>query len=120
MKKILITYWSGTGNTEQMANLVAEGASGDGIEVILKNVSETSTDDVKNADAVALGCPAMGDEVLEESEMEPFVDSISSIVEGKPCVIFGSFGWGDGKWMRDWYEKMEGYKAKLVEIAKGQ
>ncbi|MCY6957105.1 flavodoxin [Clostridium brassicae] len=115
MKKINIIYWSGTGNTEAMAKAIAEGAKGNEAEVKLLNVGEASVDDVINADVVALGCPSMGQEVLEEAEMEPFVESIESKVQGKKIALFGSYGWGDGEWMRNWVERMEGVGADLIE-----
>ncbi|WP_125152148.1 flavodoxin [Clostridium rectalis] len=114
MKKLLISYWSGTGNTEIMANCISEGAKNEEVDILLKRVDETSIEDIKEADAIALGCPSMGDEVLEESEMEPFVESLQNIIGKKHCVLFGSYGWGDGKWMRDWYERMESYNADLI------
>lgn len=115
MKKIAVIYWSGTGNTELMAKSVAEGASGDDTVVALLNVSDASIEDVKGADAIALGCPSMGDEVLEETEMEPFVDSLSGFVTDKPTVLFGSYGWGNGEWMEDWDEQMKGFGVHLVK-----
>ncbi|MBV4430635.1 flavodoxin [Clostridium tyrobutyricum] len=114
MSKVNIIYWTGTGNTESMANLIAEGAKEKGADVNLINVSSASEADVKDADVVALGSPAMGAEVIEESEMEPFVESISGVVSGKKIALFGSYGWGDGEWMRSWVERMEGYGANLV------
>jgi flavodoxin short chain len=114
MSKVNIIYWTGTGNTESMANLIAEGAKEKGADVNLINVSSASEADVKDADVVALGSPAMGAEVIEESEMEPFVESISGAVSGKKIALFGSYGWGDGEWMRSWVERMEGYGANLV------
>ncbi|AOT69622.1 flavodoxin [Geosporobacter ferrireducens] len=114
MKKIAVIYWSGTGNTEMMAKAVAEGAQGDNNEVKLLSVDKASVEDVMNADGVALGCPSMGAEVLEESEMEPFVQSLEKVVTGKPLVLFGSYDWGDGEWMRDWEERMKGYGANLI------
>jgi flavodoxin short chain len=108
MKKVLVVYWSGTGNTETMANQLAKGAGDAGAEVVIKAVSEAAADMVKDAAALALGCPAMGAEVLEESEMEPFVSGLSQTeVGGKPVVLFGSYDWGDGQWMRDWVERMK-------------
>ena len=103
---ISIIYWSGTGNTETMANLVAEGAKDAGANVVVKSTSTASLDDVKNADAVALGCPSMGDEVLEEFEFQPFLDSAMAELKNKKIVLFGSYGWGDGRWMREWHESM--------------
>ena len=114
MSKVNIIYWTGTGNTESMANLIAEGAKEKGADVNLINVSSAGEADVKDADVVALGSPAMGAEVIEESEMEPFVESISGAVSGKKIALFGSYGWGDGEWMRSWVERMEGYGANLV------
>ncbi|MCP6429303.1 hypothetical protein NL523_28720, partial [Klebsiella pneumoniae] len=81
-----------------MAKAVAEGAQNENTEVSLLSVSESSIEDVINADAVALGCPSMGAEVLEELEMEPFVLSIEGVISGKPLALFGSYGWGNGEW----------------------
>ena len=114
MKKIKVIYWSGTGNTEMMAKAVADGASSGGSVVELLDVSKASADTVAQADAVALGCSAMGAEVLEEGEMEPFIESIKGVVSGKPIVLFGSYGWGDGEWMRDWEARMNSYGANLL------
>lgn len=114
MKNVVIIYWSGTGNTEMMAKGLMEGAMNEDVNVRLLNVSEATSDDVLNADTVAFGCPSMGDEVLEESEMEPFIESIASSVRGKNIALFGSYGWGSGEWMMQWQERMEGYGAKLV------
>ncbi|MEW9095898.1 MAG: flavodoxin [Clostridiaceae bacterium] len=114
MKNILIVYWSGTGNTEQMAAAIAEGAKNENVEVELLPVSQATLDKVKNANALALGCPSMGSEVLEEYEMEPFVESISNDVSGKPLALFGSYDWGDGQWMREWVERMEDCGANLI------
>ncbi|WP_461614199.1 flavodoxin [Clostridium sp. Marseille-QA1073] len=114
MNKVSIIYWSGTGNTESMANFIAEGAKSEGAEVEVKAVSNAAASDIDSADVIALGCPSMGDEVLEESEMEPFIESIETAVKGKKIALFGSYGWGDGKWMRDWEERMTGYGAIVV------
>ena len=114
MKKIKVIYWSGTGNTEMMAKAVADGASSGGSVVELLDVSKASADTVAQADAVALGCSAMGAEVLEEGEMEPFIESIKGVVSGKPIVLFGSYGWGDGEWMRDWADRMKNAGAQLI------
>ena len=114
MKKIAVIYWSGTGNTEAMAKAIAEGAQNVNTEVSLLSVDQASIDDVINADAVALGCPSMGAEVLEESEMEPFVQSIEEELSGKSVALFGSYGWGNGEWMQDWVERMNECKAKVI------
>ncbi len=113
--KIPVIYWSGTGNTEAMAKAVAEGIKENGNEPKLLAVGAASVADVEAAEALALGCPSMGDEALEEDEMEPFVESIASVVKGKKLVLFGSYDWGDGQWMRDWQERMKGYGAEVVK-----
>ena len=114
MKKIVVAYWSGTGNTEMMAEAVAKGAEAEGVEVSLQPVSVSSPEEIEAADGIALGCPSMGDEVLEEMEMEPFVASLEGKVAGKPTALFGSFGWGSGEWMENWQAQMESYGVNLV------
>jgi flavodoxin short chain len=104
--KISLVYWSGTGNTEAMAKLIAEGAAAAGAQVEVKAVGAATAVDVQNADLVALGCPSMGDETLEEYEFIPFLDSILPALKNKKVALFGSYGWGDGRWMREWQEKM--------------
>ncbi|MDR1506381.1 MAG: flavodoxin [Treponema sp.] len=114
MKNVLVAYWSSTGNTETMAREVAEGAKAAGAEVTLKPVADVTGEMVKTAAAVAFGCPAMGSEVLEESEVEPFIAGLSrKELEGKAVGLFGSYDWGDGQWMRDWVERMKGTGAKV-------
>lgn len=115
MKKTTIIYWSGTGNTEAMANFIVDGIKSQGGEVDVINVSEATIDDVENSDIVVLGSPSMGSEVIEEGEMEPFVESISTLVGGKQLALFGSYGWGDGEWMRNWQERMEGVGALMID-----
>ncbi len=114
--KVSIVYWSGTGNTEAMANAVAEGAKGAGAEVELLPVSAAS-EDVLASDALILGCPAMGAEQLEESEFEPFFSAIEGKLAGKKVGLFGSYDWGDGEWMRTWQQRVE--TAGGVMIADG-
>lgn len=115
MKNLVIIYWSGTGNTEAMAEGVMDGAKKiKDVDVRLINVFDAKVEDVINADAVAFGCPAMGSEQLEEVDMEPFIDSIAGAINRKKTILFGSYGWGDGEWMTDWQNRMEGYGAKVV------
>ena len=114
MSKIAVVYWSGTGNTEAMANEVAEGAKAAGAEVDVLTASEFGADKMDAYDAVAFGCPAMGAEVLEESEMEPFVTEVEAFASGKHIGLFGSYGWGDGEWMRDWQARMAHAGADVV------
>ncbi|MDR1971790.1 MAG: flavodoxin [Treponema sp.] len=114
MKKILVAYWSGTGNTETMAQQVAKGAGDGGAEVTLQSVEKVTPDMVKAAEALAFGCPAMGDEALEETEMEPFIGRLSQAeLGGKPLALFGSYDWGDGQWMKSWAERMKGLGASV-------
>ena len=102
MSKVAVVYWSSTGNTESMANAVAEGAKAAGAEVTTFETSDFSADKVDEFDAIAFGCPAMGDEVLEEDEF------------GKKILLFGSYGWGDGEWMHNWEDKCKEDGAVLV------
>ena len=112
--KVSIVYWSGTGNTEAMANAVKEGAEGAGAEVELLPVAAASAD-VLNSDAVLFGCPAMGSEELEDSEFEPFFSSVLSSLKGKKVGLFGSYDWGDGEWMRIWQERVEAAGGVMIE-----
>ena len=114
MSKIAVVYWSGTGNTEAMANEVAEGAKAAGAEVDVLTASEFGADKMDAYDAVAFGCPAMGAEELEESEFEPMFSDCEGKLGGKKIALFGSYGWGDGEWMRNWVEQMEGAGATVV------
>lgn len=110
-----IVYYSVSGNTEKMANLIAEGIVNGGKSVEIINVSDANANIFDNEEIVILGCPAMGDEVLEENEFEPFVEEISSKISGKKVALFGSYGWGDGQWMRDWQERMESLGCTLID-----
>lgn len=114
MSKISVVYWTGTGNTESMANAIAKGITDAGKEAVCVTVSDASFDDLKGQAVFALGCPAMGAEVLEETEMEPFVTEVEAFASGKQIALFGSYGWGDGQWMRDWVERMTAAGATVV------
>ena len=113
MSKIAVVYWSGTGNTEAMAKAVLEGAKEKGAEVVLLTPDEFDVSMMDSYDAIAFGCPAMGAEVLEEEEFEPMFASCESKLSGKRIALFGSYGWGDGEWMRDWQERTEGKGADV-------
>ena len=102
MKKTAVIYWSGTGNTEAMADLVANAAQSAGATVDKMTSAEFNAADAANYDGFALGCPAMGAEQLEESEFEPMFSSVKGSLGGKKIALFGSYGWGDGDWMRIW------------------
>lgn len=114
MSKTAIIFWSGTGNTEAMANAVLDGAKTVNEDVKLFNVSEITADEAAEYDTLILGCPAMGAEVLEEDEFNPFFTEIEGKIAGKNIALFGSYGWGDGEWMRSWEERVNAAGAKLV------
>ena len=100
MKKTAVVYWSGTGNTAAMAELVLEGMREAGADASL--IECTMVTDLAAYDAIAFGCPAMGSEQLEDSEFEPMFDGVKKSLGGKAVALFGSYGWGDGEWMRSW------------------
>lgn len=115
MSKVLITFWSGTGNTEKMAELITEGAKAQGAEADCKNISDVDAATALSYDVLAIGSPSMGAEVLEEDQIEPFVEGLSGQVKDRKIAIFGSYGWGDGEWMRNWADRMRGYGANLLD-----
>ena len=100
--KTAVIYWSGTGNTEAMANAVAEGMKEAGAEVTLLTPEQVQPAALSGFGAIAFGCPAMGSEVLEEMDFQPMFDGCKNTIGGKRVALFGSYGWGDGQWMRDW------------------
>ena len=104
MSKAAVVYWSGTGNTEAMANAVLDGIKEAGAEGALFTASEFNADMMDQYDAIAFGCPSMGVEQLEDSEFEPMFQSCRAKLSGKKIALFGSYGWGDGEWMRNWQE----------------
>lgn len=104
MSKVAVVYWSGTGNTEAMAASVVEGIKEKGAEATLLTAAEFDASMMDNFDAVAFGCPSMGAEQLEESEFEPMFSACEPKLKDKKIALFGSYGWGDGEWMRTWEE----------------
>ena len=114
MSKVAVVYWSGTGNTQAMADAVQEGAKAGGAEVTVFEAAGFTADQVAAYDGIAFGCPAMGDEVLEEDEFDPMFTSLEKELSGKKIALFGSYGWGDGQWMRDWEERCRAAGAELV------
>ncbi len=114
MSKVAVVYWSGTGNTETMAGFVESGAKAAGAEVTVYTASEFTPELLTQFDAVAFGCPSMGAEQLEESEFEPMFASCEAGLSGKRIALFGSYGWGDGEWMRTWEETCKNDGAVLV------
>lgn len=111
--KLAVVYWSGTGNTEAMAEEVAKGAKEAGAEVSKFTASEFTADMAGAYDKLAFGCPPMGAEQLEEDEFEPMFSAVEKKLSGKEIALFGSYGWGDGQWMRDWQERCAADGAKL-------
>ena len=105
MSKIQVVYWTQSGNTQAMAEAVGRGIEAAGKEAEVVDVSTADMDALKASSVFAMGCPAMGAEVLEEGEMEPFVEEVEGFAAGKKIALFGSYGWGDGQWMRDWVQR---------------
>ena len=114
METVKIVFWSQGGNTAAMAAAVAEGVQEAGSKAEIINVSDASAADLQSMKGLALGCPAMGAEVLEEMEMEPFMCELEGSLAGKSVGLFGSYGWGDGQWMRDWEERCKAAGAAVV------
>lgn len=112
--KIAIVYWSGTGNTQAMANAVAAGAADAGANIRLFEASEFQNNMVNDYEAIAFGCPSMGAEELEDTEFQPMFDSVKTSLANKKIALFGSYGWGDGEWMRTWQEECESLGSTLV------
>lgn len=114
MDKIAVVYWSGTGNTEKMARKVVEGAKANGVIADLFTAAEFNADKMDEYEAIAFGCPSMGAEQLEDSEFEPMFIQCEAKLRGKRIALFGSYGWGDGEWMRNWEENCRDCGAILV------
>ena len=114
MSKVAVVYWSGTGNTEAMAKAVEAGIKEAGSEAVVLTSAQFDASKVSDFDAIAFGCPAMGNEVLEESEFDPMFTGVESSLKDKKIALFGSFGWGDGQWMRDWEERAKNAGAVLA------
>jgi len=112
--KIAVVYWSSTGNTESMAQAVVEGAKKAGAETEQFTATEFDGDKMDGFDAVAFGCPAMGAEELEDTEFAPMFEDCEGKLSGKKIALFGSYGWGDGEWMRTWEETCQSKGANLV------
>ncbi|KNF07084.1 flavodoxin [Gottschalkia purinilytica] len=114
MKNVSIIYYSSTGNTEMMAKYISEGIKSAGGNAEIISVENASLENIENSDVIALGCPAMGAEQLDSS-MENFIDSIKDNLSEKPLALFGSYDWGDGEWMTEWYELMDSYNANMIQ-----
>lgn len=115
MSKMAVIYWSMTGNTQAMAEAIADGAREAGAQADLFSVDQVTVDQALEYDKLVLGCPAMGAEVLEEAEFEPFFTALEGRLGGKRVALFGSYGWGDGQWMRDWKARADGANAVVYQ-----
>lgn len=115
MSQTAVIFWSGTGNTEAMAKAIYEEIQSQDSNAKLFSVSDIDADSAKAYDKLILGCPSMGAEVLEESEFEPFYTALESGISGKKVALFGSYGWGDGEWMREWEKRVEQKGGMLFE-----
>ncbi len=115
MDKVYIIFWTQGGNTGAMAATIGDGVKEAGKEPVFLAPLEANIEELKALPAFAMGCPAMGAEVLEETEMEPFVEEVEGIVSGKQVALFGSYGWGDGQWMRDWVDRMNAAGATVID-----
>lgn len=114
MKKIAVVYWSGTGNTEAMAKAVEKGIKESGAEAYVFTADQFNEGQISDYDAVAFGSPSMGAEELEETEFEPMFSACENHLKGKKIALFGSYGWGDGEWMRTWEERCREDGAQLA------
>lgn len=115
MANVLLVYWTGTGNTEIMAEKIKEGLEAGGADVDYRTVDAVSPDEIASFDKIAFGCPSMGVEELEEDEFEPFFQEIEGNLSGKKVALFGSYGWGDGEWMDAWEPRVTDAGATLYE-----
>lgn len=114
MSNVKVVYWSGTGNTQMMADKLAEGIQEAGATAEVLTVDQITADELAKEKAFALGCPSMGAEQLEEGEMEPFMCDLEGSIDGKQIVLFGSYGWGNCEWMEDWVERCEKAGATVI------
>ena len=114
MSKSAVIYWSGTGNTKDMAKAIFTGMQDVGAETELFEVT-SAPNDLSVYEKIAFGCPSMGDEVLEESDFEPYFSAVEKQLYGKKIVLFGSYGWGDGEWMRNWVERVKSDGVQLMD-----
>ncbi|WP_300625934.1 flavodoxin [Megasphaera stantonii] len=112
-----IVYWSGTGNTEAMAQEIEAAVKAAGADVESVRFEDTSVDAVASKDVILLGCPAMGAEELEETIVEPFFAELLPKLSGKKVGLFGSYGWGTGEWMDVWKQRTEDAGAVVIGTA---
>lgn len=115
MKKVSIIYWSNGGNVEVLAGIIAESAEKQGAIVTIKHVQDATIDDVTEADAVAFGSPSMDNNRIEQHEMEPFINEFKLLPNNnKKLVLFGSYGWDNEQFMKDWVVRMKDYQFDVI------
>lgn len=114
-EKIAVVYWSGTGNTQSMAESIVQGMQEADAEVTVMGPGEYDTEAILSFDKIAFGCPAMGDEQLEEMDFEPLFQSIENKLSGKKVALFGSYDWNDGQWISDWSYRVSNKGADLFD-----
>ena len=112
MSKVAIVFWSATGNTETMANCIAEGA---GAAATIVPCAEMDAAKLGGYDVVAFGCPAMGDEELEDTEFLPMYDEVEPALSGQKVALFGSYDWNDGEWMELWEQRADEAGLNVVD-----
>jgi flavodoxin I len=115
MANVLLVYWSGTGNTEIMAEKIKEGLESAGATVDYRTVDQVEPSEISDYDKIVFGCPSMGVETLEEDEFDPFFEEVEGLLSGKKVLLFGSYGWGEGEWMDGWIERTNATGAVLFE-----
>lgn len=113
-----IIYYTETGNTEAMAEAIKDGAEESGKEVRLVVVDEATVADVEEASEVLLGCPAKGDEEIEDLTFRPYLESVMDLLKDRKVGIFGSYAWNDGDWIVNWKEEMEENGVEIVTSLK--
>ena len=113
MSTLNIIYYTGTGNTQDMAKYIGEGAESAGVSVKLINVEEADETAV-DADFIAFGSPAGGAEEVAP-EMVEFIEGIKDKISGKTIGLFGSYDWGQGGWMETWREEMIAENLSVVD-----
>ena len=94
MAKVLIVYDSRTGNTEKMAQAVAEGTKQvKDIEVVVKKVDQAKLEDLLNADGIIIGSPTYYGQM--SGKIKTFIDDSVKIhgkLAGKVGAAFTSSG----------------------------
>lgn len=93
MPKVLVLYYSRTGNTEKMSKSVAEGVrSVQGVDVELKY--DATSEELAGADAIIIGVPTYHhDMAMYMKTLLEETASKGTNLKGKVGAAFGSYGW---------------------------